>query len=237
MRPSKRQPDQLRSISFTQPSVSHAEGAVLATFGQTQVLCTASVVEGVPRFLRDSAQGWLTAEYGMLPRSTHTRMDREAARGKQTGRTQEIQRLIGRSLRQAIDLKRLGDWTLMIDCDVLNADGGTRTAAISGGYVALVQAIRHLQYQKKLKTDPLRQPVAAVSVGIYRDRVVLDLDYLEDSEADTDMNIIMTDGGRMIELQGTAEKAPFDTADLETMLAYARKGIEGIRAAQEACLS
>lgn len=236
MRPSRRETNQLRAVSFTREFTQHAEGSVLSCFGNTKVLCTASVIEGVPRFLRDSKQGWLTAEYGMLPRSTHDRMAREAARGKQGGRTLEIQRLIGRSLRAAMDLKALGDYTIHIDCDVLQADGGTRTAAISGAYVAVVDALRYMQRNKRIKSDPLRYPVAAVSVGVYQGVPVLDLDYAEDSKAETDMNVVMTDTGQFIEVQGTAEGAPFDQAVLDQLLALAKQGIAEIIAIQRAAL-
>ena len=228
MRPSKRQPNQLRPIEFIRHYTDYAEGSVLACFGNTKVLCNASVTEGVPGFLRDSGQGWLTAEYGMLPRSTHTRSDREAARGKQSGRTQEIQRLIGRALRSAIDLKALGAYTIVIDCDVIQADGGTRTTAISGACVALVDALRHLQTRKLITTDPLKHMVAAVSVGIYKKTPVLDLDYAEDSSAETDMNVVMTDQGGFIEIQGTAESAPFVSDELSSLLDLAKLGINEI---------
>ncbi len=225
-RPSGRAADQLRPVTITRHYTKHAEGSVLVCFGDTQVLCTASVVEGVPRFLKGTHQGWLTAEYGMLPRSTGTRMDREAARGKQSGRTIEIQRLIGRSLRAAVDLKQLGEYTLTVDCDVLQADGGTRTAAITGACVAVVDALRHMQRRQCLQTDPLAAMVAAVSVGIYQGEPVLDLDYAEDSAADTDMNLIMTDKGGMIEIQGTAEKEPFTEAQFQDLLALGKRGID-----------
>ncbi|MCB1828202.1 MAG: ribonuclease PH, partial [Coxiellaceae bacterium] len=201
MRPSKRAADQLRPISFTRHFTKHAEGSVLTCFGDTKVICTASIDEGVPRFLKDSGQGWVTGEYGMLPRSTTERMSREAARGKQGGRTVEIQRLIGRSLRAAVDLEALDGYTITIDCDVIQADGGTRTAAISGSCVALIDAMRSLQYQNKLKKDPLKHMIAGISVGIYEGTPVLDLDYAEDSNAHTDMNIIMTDNEAFIEIQ------------------------------------
>lgn len=236
-RPSGRTADQLRTVTFTRHYTKHAEGSVLVCFGDTKVLCTASVAEGVPRFLRGSDQGWLTAEYGMLPRSTGSRMDREAARGKQGGRTVEIQRLIGRSLRTAIDLKLLGERTITIDCDVIQADGGTRTAAISGACVAVVDALRHLQHTKVLKTDPLRNMIASVSVGIYQGQAVLDLDYPEDSRADTDMNLVMTSSGGIIEIQGTAEKAPFTEQQFEQMLALGKKGIADVLALQEKALA
>lgn len=236
MRPSKRTNDALRSINFTRNYTKHAEGSVLTEFGNTIVLCNATVTEGVPRFLRDSNQGWITAEYGMLPRATNTRTNREAARGKQMGRTVEIQRLIGRSLRAAIDLKKLGNYTITIDCDVLQADGGTRTAAISGACVALVDALNKLQYQKKITTDPLKHMIAAVSVGIYKGEPVLDLDYAEDSNAETDMNFVMTDAGTFVEIQGTAEGDTFQETELYALTALAKKGIAEIIAKQQAVL-
>jgi len=237
MRPSKRAVNEMRPISFIREFTCHAEGSVLACFGNTKVLCNASIVEGVPRFLRDSKQGWLTAEYGMLPRSTHTRMDREAARGKQGGRTVEIQRLIGRSLRAAIDLKRLGQYTINLDCDVIQADGGTRTTAISGACVAMVDALRHLQRKGTLKTDPLKHMVAAVSVGIYKGSPVLDLDYIEDSNAHTDMNVVMTDDDSFVEVQGTAEGAAFKRQELNELLDLAADGVRQILAAQQEALA
>ena len=225
-RPSGRADDQPRLASFTRRFAKHAEGAVLAEFGDTQVLCTASIEESVPPFLRGKGQGWFTAEYGMLPRSTHTRSPREAARGKQSGRTLEIQRLIGRSLRAVTDLKALGERTITVDCDVLQADGGTRTAAISGGYVALAQACRLLAKRRLIAASPLHGQVAAISVGIVGGIVVLDLDYREDSQAEVDMNVVMNDGGAFIELQGTAEGHAFRRHELDTMLALAAGGIE-----------
>lgn len=236
MRPSKRTADTLRPIKFTRNYTKHAEGSVLTEFGDTIVLCNATITEGVPRFLRDSNQGWITAEYGMLPRATNTRTDREAARQKQMGRTVEIQRLIGRSLRAAIDLKKLGNYTITIDCDVLQADGGTRTAAISGACVALVDALNKLQYRKKLTTDPLKHMIAAVSVGIYKGEPVLDLDYAEDSNAHTDMNVVMTDNNAFIEIQGTAEGDAFHDTELNELLALAKKGIQEIIAKQQTAL-
>jgi ribonuclease PH len=217
--------DELRSISIEAPINNHAEGSVLYSSGLTKIHCTASISEGVPRFLRDSNKGWLTAEYGMLPRSTHTRNDREATRGKQSGRTQEIQRLIGRSLRSMINLKKLGDYTVIIDCDVLQADGGTRTASINAGCVALVQAIQSMQYQKILHTDPIIHLIGAVSVGIVKGKPTLDLNYQEDSTADTDLNIVMSEKGDLIEIQGTAEHAPFSRKELDQMLDLAYQGI------------
>jgi len=225
MRPSGRRPDELRPVRVTRGFTHHAEGSVLVEFGGTRVLCTASVEEKVPPFLRDSGRGWVTAEYGMLPRSTHTRTDREAARGKQSGRTQEIQRLIGRSLRAVIDLERLGPRSIQIDCDVLQADGGTRTAAITGAYVALHDAITWLQAKGLLSASPLRDSVAAVSVGVFRGTPVLDLDYAEDSACDTDMNVVMTGTGGFVELQGTAEGAPFTRAQMDALVALAATGI------------
>lgn len=236
MRPSKREFDQLRPISFQRHFTRYAEGSVMTAFGNTQVLCTASVVQGVPRFLRDSGQGWVTAEYGMLPRSTHERMEREATRGKQGGRTVEIQRLIGRALRAAVDLKLLKDYTITIDCDVIQADGGTRTAAISGACVALMDALTTLQAKNLIKGNPLQHQVAAVSVGIYQGEPVLDLDYAEDSKAHTDMNIIMTDKDSFIEIQGTAENGAFSGFELEKLLGLAKKGIREIIAFQKNAL-
>ncbi|SHE76547.1 RNAse PH [Modicisalibacter ilicicola DSM 19980] len=222
-RPSGRQPDQTRHITLTRDYTRHAEGSVLVTFGDTKVLCNASVEAGVPRWLRGKGQGWVTAEYGMLPRATHTRGGREAARGKQGGRTLEIQRLIGRSLRAAVNLKKLGEYTITVDCDVIQADGGTRTASITGGCVALIDAIRHLQRQKLIKGDPFKELVSSVSVGMFRGTPVVDLDYPEDSGAETDMNVVMTEGGGLIEVQGTAETAAFSRAELDAMLDLAEK--------------
>lgn len=236
-RPSGRANDQLREVTITRNYTKHAEGSVLVGFGDTKVLCNASVVEGVPRFLRNSGQGWLTAEYGMLPRSTNTRMNREATRGKQGGRTVEIQRLIGRSLRAAVDLKKLGEFTITVDCDVIQADGGTRTASITGACVAIVDALRSMQRDKKLNTDPLIGMVASVSVGIYKNKPVLDLDYPEDSNAETDLNLVMTETGGLIEIQGTAEQAPFSEDELQSMLALGKKGIQELVAAQKQALA
>ena len=232
MRPSGRAPDEMRSVRFTRDFARHAEGSVLVEFGDTRVLCTASVETGVPPFLRNSGQGWVTAEYGMLPRSTHTRSPREAARGKQTGRTQEIQRLIGRSLRACVDLRALGEHTITIDCDVLQADGGTRTAAITGGYIALVDATRSLVKRGKPAGNPIHGQVAAVSVGICGGEPVLDLDYKEDSEAETDMNVVMNAGGGFIEVQGTAEGHPFRREELDRLLDIAAAGIGRLCALQ-----
>ena len=225
-RPSGRDADQMRPVTFTRRFAKHAEGAVLVEFGDTQVLCTASVEETVPAFLRGKGQGWITAEYGMLPRATHTRSAREAARGKQSGRTLEIQRLIGRSLRAVVDLKALGERTVTVDCDVLQADGGTRTASIAGGFVALAQACRVLERRRLIARTPLHGQVAAVSVGIVGGLPVLDLDYAEDSQAEVDMNVVMNDGGAFIEVQGTAEGHAFRRHELDAMLALAAGGIE-----------
>ena len=236
-RPSGRAPSQLRDISFTRQFTRHAEGSVLVEFGDTRVICTASVEQGVPRFMRGQGRGWVTAEYGMLPRSTGTRMAREASKGKQGGRTVEIQRLIGRSLRAAIDLSRLGEYTINIDCDVIQADGGTRTASITGACVALVDAINHLQRKKLLTEDPLIQMIASVSVGVYQGVPVLDLDYPEDSAADTDMNVVMGEAGGFIEVQGTAEGMPFAREQLDGMLDLASTGINELFASQKAALA
>ena len=235
-RPSGRRPDELRVIRFEPGFTRHAEGSVLAEFGATRVLCTASVEDGVPPFLRGQGQGWITAEYGMLPRATHTRSAREAARGKQTGRTQEIQRLIGRSLRANANLKALGERTVTLDCDVLQADGGTRTAAISGAWVALMLAVDSLVRNGDLKHHPLHGQVAAVSVGIYRGAAVLDLDYAEDGQAETDMNVVMNDAGAFIELQGTAEGHAFRRDELDRMLALAATGTGEIMKLQQGVL-
>jgi ribonuclease PH len=227
----------MRNLRFTRGFTRHAEGSVLAEFGDTRVLCTASVADGVPRFLLGRGQGWVTAEYGMLPRATTERTDREAARGKQSGRTLEIQRLIGRSLRACVDLGQLGERMITLDCDVLQADGGTRTAAISGAWIALADAVRGLLARGALTADPLRGAVAAVSVGIFAGTPVLDLDYDEDSKAETDMNVVMDDQGRFIEVQGTAEGHPFTAAELEALLGLAGGGIREIIAAQRAALA
>ena len=236
-RPSSRQADQLRPVSIVRGFTRHAEGSVLVSFGDTRVICTASVEEKVPPFLRGRGQGWVTAEYGMLPRSTNTRSDREAARGKQSGRTQEIQRLIGRSLRAVIDLDRLGERTVQLDCDVIQADGGTRTAAITGAFVALHDAMTSLQTRGLIAALPLRSFVAAVSVGVVEGDVVLDLDYAEDSSCETDMNIVMTGDGGLVEVQGTAEGAPFTRNQMTRMLDLAGKGIGELVAAQRAALA
>lgn len=235
-RPSSRQADQLRPVRITRQYTKHAEGSVLVEFGDTKIICTASVVAGVPPFLRGQGQGWLTAEYGMLPRSTGTRMGREAARGKQGGRTVEIQRLIGRSLRAAVDLSLLGEYTLQIDCDVIQADGGTRTAAITGAWVALADALASMKREDLLTAEPMVRAIASVSVGIYQGVPVLDLDYPEDSAADTDLNVVMTDKGGFIEVQGTAEAAPFSPEELTAMLELARAGITDLFAAQLSAL-
>jgi ribonuclease PH len=225
IRPSGRAPKQLREVSISRSFTKHAEGSVLIAFGDTKVLCTASVLERVPPHKKGSGEGWVTAEYGMLPRSTHTRSDREAARGKQTGRTQEIQRLIGRAMRSVFNLKILGERTIHLDCDVLQADGGTRTAAITGSYVAARDAINHLLKTGVLKQDPIIDSVAAISVGIFQGQPVLDLDYPEDSSCDTDMNVVMTGKGGMIEIQGTAEGATFSRTELIELLDLAEQGI------------
>jgi ribonuclease PH len=236
-RPSHRAPDELRPVSFTQGFAKHAEGSVLVRFGDTHVLCTASIEETVPPFLRGKGQGWVTAEYGMLPRSTHTRSAREAAKGKQSGRTQEIQRLIGRSLRAVIDLKALGDRTVTIDCDVLQADGGTRTASITGGYVALAQACEKLIARRAITSSPLHGQIAAVSVGIFGGIPVLDLDYAEDSNAETDMNVVMNNGGGFVEIQGTAEGHAFRRHELDALLNLAASGIGQLFALQAQALA
>ena len=237
LRPSGRAVDQLRDIRITRRYTRHAEGSVLIECGETKVICTASIDEKVPPFLKGKGQGWLTAEYGMLPRSTGTRMDREAARGKQSGRTQEIQRLIGRSLRAVLDLSKIGERTIQIDCDVIQADGGTRTASITGAYVAVADAIAYLVAKRNLPVSPLRDHIAAVSVGVFRGTPVLDLDYIEDSDCDTDMNIVMTGSGGFVEIQGTAEGSPFTQDQMNAMLALADKGIKELVAAQKSALS
>jgi len=238
-RPSGRENNQLREVKITRNYTKHAEGSVLVEFGDTKVLCTATVERGVPRFLRGSGKGWVTAEYGMLPRSTNTRNAREASRGKQGGRTVEIQRLIGRSLRAALNLKKLGENTITLDCDVIQADGGTRTASITGAFVALQDAINVLKQDKHgaLKGDPVIQAIAAVSVGIYEGEPVLDLDFAEDSKAETDMNVIMTDKGGFIEVQGTAEGAPYTQEELNAMLDLARQGMDELFAIQRQALT
>ncbi|WP_271272430.1 ribonuclease PH [Aliamphritea hakodatensis] len=238
IRPSNREADQMREVKITRQYTMHAEGSVLVEFGNTKVICTASVERGVPRFLRGSGSGWVTAEYGMLPRATGSRCGREAARGKQGGRTLEIQRLIGRSLRACLNLNKLGENTITIDCDVIQADGGTRTASITGAYVALMDAIAFLKADKHgaMKGDPVKYAIAAVSVGIYKGEPVLDLDYAEDSDAETDMNVVMTDKGGFVEVQGTAEGEPYSRDELNAMLALAEKGIAEITLLQQAAL-
>jgi ribonuclease PH len=236
MRPSKRLPDQLRAISIQRGYTKHAEGSVLVAYGDTKVLCTASVEAKVPPFLKGRGQGWLTAEYGMLPRATNTRGDREAARGKQSGRTQEIQRLIGRSMRAVVDLSRLGERTIQIDCDVLQADGGTRTASITGAFVAVHDALSWLKARGALPELPLKDFVAAVSVGVFGGTPVLDLDYAEDSACGTDMNVVMTGAGGFVEVQGTAEGAAFSRSELDELLELADKGIRELVAAQRQSL-
>jgi ribonuclease PH len=235
-RPSGRQPNELRTVEIIRHYTKHAEGSVLVKFGDTHVLCTASVDEKVPGFLKGKGQGWVTAEYGMLPRSTGSRMDREAARGKQSGRTQEIQRLIGRSLRAIIDLEKLGERSIQIDCDVIQADGGTRTASITGAYVALQDAINHLISKKLITESPLKDSVAAISVGVYKGMPVLDLDYIEDSDCDTDMNVVMTGKGGFVEIQGTAEGEPFSAKEMNAMLALASEGISSLVTKQKQAL-
>ncbi|MEZ8026262.1 ribonuclease PH [Enterovibrio norvegicus] len=236
MRPSGREVGQIRPVTMTRHFTAHAEGSVLVEFGDTKVICTATVEEGVPRFLKGKGQGWITAEYGMLPRATHTRNRREAANGKQGGRTMEIQRLIARSLRAAVNLDQLGDFTITVDCDVIQADGGTRTASISGASVAMADALNKLVAEGKLKANPMKGHVAAVSVGIYEGTPICDLEYLEDSAAETDMNVVMLEDGRMIEVQGTAEGEPFTAEELNAMLSLANKGIEDIIVIQKASL-
>ena len=236
-RPSQRANNQLRKVEIIRHYTKHAEGAVLVKFGDTHVLCTASVDEKVPGFLKGKGQGWVTAEYGMLPRSTGSRMDREAAKGKQSGRTQEIQRLIGRSLRAIIDLEKLGERSIQIDCDVIQADGGTRTASITGAYVALHDAISTLLKNGKLAQNPLKQAVAAISVGVYKGTPVLDLDYIEDSDCDTDMNVVMTADGGFVEIQGTAEGVPFSRDAMNAMLDLAANGISQLISKQNEALS
>lgn len=236
IRPSARNNNQLRDVEIIRHYTKHAEGSVLVKFGDTHVLCTASVEERVPGFLKGQGQGWVTAEYGMLPRSTGSRMQREAARGKQSGRTQEIQRLIGRSLRAVIDLKKLGERTIHFDCDVIQADGGTRTASITGAYVAMQDAITHLVENKLLTESPLAQAVAAISVGVYKGSPVLDLDYIEDSDCDTDMNFVMTSDGGFVEIQGTAEGEPFSRETMNAMTDLAERGITQLLTMQKEVL-
>lgn len=236
MRPSGRSHEQLRAINITRQYTKHAEGSVLVEFGDTKVLCNASINDQLPKFLKGQNQGWITAEYGMLPRSTHLRMDREAAKGKQSGRTQEIQRLIARSLRAAVNLKELGDRAITIDCDVIQADGGTRTASITGACVALADAIRHLYNTDTIQTNPMKHLVASVSVGIFQGEPIVDLDYAEDCNAETDMNIVMNDMGEFIEVQGTAESKPFTYNQLNAMLELAKNGISELIKAQKMAL-
>lgn len=237
MRPSGRQVNELREIRITRNFTKHAEGSVLVEFGDTKVICTASVDNGVPRFMRGEGKGWVTAEYGMLPRSTGSRMIREAAKGKQSGRTVEISRLIGRCLRAAVDMKALGEFTIQIDCDVIQADGGTRTASITGAYVALQDAINGLIESGKVKNNPIKSPIAAVSVGIYDGTPVLDLDYAEDSVAETDLNVIMTAKGGFVEIQGTAEQEAFSPDELTSMLSLAKEGINTLCEKQQEALN
>ncbi len=236
MRPSQRANHQIRDIQISRNYTKHAEGSVLVAFGDTKVICTATVQVGVPSFLKDSGRGWITAEYGMLPRSTHERMQREAAKGKQVGRTQEIQRLIARSLRAAVDLYAVGENTIIVDCDVIQADGGTRTASITGGCVALYDAVQHLINKNTLTVNPFQQFVASLSVGIFEGEIIIDLDYTEDANAETDMNIVMTEKGDFIEIQGTAEKKTFNQIELNAMLALAQNGIEQLIAKQKAII-
>ncbi|MBT0723648.1 ribonuclease PH [Rosenbergiella sp. S61] len=237
MRPAGRSAQQVRPVTITRHYTKHAEGSVLVEFGETKVLCNATVEEGVPRFLKGQGQGWVTAEYGMLPRSTHSRMPREAAKGKQGGRTLEIQRLIARSLRAAVDLKALGEYTITLDCDVIQADGGTRTASITGACVALADALNALVAKGKLAKNPMKGMVAAISVGVVDGEARCDLEYVEDSAADTDMNVVMLEDGRMIEVQGTAEGEPFSHEELLALLALAKEGINELITAQKAALN
>lgn len=236
MRATQRAFDELRIIHLTRSFTCYAEGSVLVAFGNTKVICTASVISGVPKFLKGSSQGWITAEYGMLPRATHTRSEREASRGKQTGRSLEIQRLIGRVLRMSVDLKQLGENTIYLDCDVIQADGGTRTAAITGASIALRDALTVMQKKGEVLNDPWRYLVAAVSVGIYQGKVLLDLDYAEDSQAETDMNVVMTEQGRILEVQATAEKNAFSKLQLQEMLSIAEQGINQLFEKQRALI-
>ncbi|MBC3766516.1 ribonuclease PH [Neptunicella marina] len=237
MRPSGRTANQIRPVSFTRQFTCHAEGSVLVEFGNTKVLCNATVEEGVPRFMKGQGKGWVTAEYSMLPRSTHTRSDREAARGKQSGRTLEIQRLIARSLRAAVDLKQLGENTIVVDCDVIQADGGTRTASITGACVALVDALNWMRAKGLIKTNPLKHMIAALSVGVYQGTPIADLEYVEDSAAETDMNVVMTDTGKLIEVQGTAEEEPFSFDEMQEMMELAKHGLREIFDLQKSALN
>ncbi|WP_416307185.1 ribonuclease PH [Neptunicella sp. SCSIO 80796] len=237
MRPSGRTANQIRPVTFTRNFTCHAEGSVLVEFGNTKVLCNASVEEGVPRFMKGQGKGWVTAEYSMLPRSTHTRSDREAARGKQGGRTLEIQRLIARALRAAVDLKLLGENTIIVDCDVIQADGGTRTASITGACVALVDALTYMRSKGIIKTNPLKHMIAALSVGVYKGTPIADLEYLEDAAAETDMNVVMTDTGKLIEIQGTAEEEPFSFDEMQEMMELAKHGLREIFDLQKSALN
>ncbi|MBU2969817.1 ribonuclease PH [Pseudoalteromonas sp. C2R02] len=237
MRPSERTSNQIRPVTFTRDYTMHAEGSVLVEFGNTKVLCTATVESGVPRFMKGQGKGWVNAEYSMLPRATHTRCGREAARGKQGGRTMEIQRLIARSLRAAIDLSALGENTITIDCDVIQADGGTRTASISGACVALVDALTHMRNKGMINSNPLKYMIAAISVGIYKGEAISDLEYIEDSVAETDMNVVMTETGKLIEVQGTAEGEPFSFEELDTLTGLAKNSILEIIDAQKKALA
>jgi ribonuclease PH len=237
MRPSGRTVGQIRPVTITRNFSCHAEGSVLSEFGNTKVLCNASVTEGVPRFMKGQGKGWVTAEYSMLPRATHTRSDREAARGKQGGRTLEIQRLIARSLRAAVDLKLLGENTIVVDCDVIQADGGTRTASITGACVALVDALTWMRAKGILKTNPMKHMIAAISVGIYKGNAIADLEYVEDSAADTDMNVVMTDTGKLIEVQGTAEEEPFSFEEMQEMLELAKHATRELFDEQKSALN
>ncbi len=237
MRPSGRTSNQIRPVTITRQYTCHAEGSVLIEFGNTKVLCNASVEEGVPRFMKGQGKGWITAEYSMLPRATHTRSGREAARGKQGGRTLEIQRLIARSLRAAVDLKLLGENTITVDCDVIQADGGTRTASITGACVALVDALSWMRTKGLLKTNPLKHMIAALSVGIYKGTPIADLEYLEDSDAETDMNVVMTDTGHLIEVQGTAEGEPFSFDEMQAMMELAKDGLRELFDEQKSALN
>ena len=237
MRPSGRTASQIRPVTFTRQFTCHAEGSVLVEFGNTKVICTASVEEGVPRFMKGKGEGWITAEYSMLPRATHSRSGREAARGKQGGRTLEIQRLIARSLRAAVDLKLLGENTITLDCDVIQADGGTRTASITGACVALVDALTHMRSKGILKANPLKHMIAALSVGVYKGNAIADLEYLEDSDAETDMNVVMTETGKLIEVQGTAEGEPFSFEEMSEMLDLAKHGLRELFDIQKTALN
>lgn len=237
MRPSGRTPGQIRPVTITRQFTAHAEGSILIEFGETKVICTATVEEGVPRFLKGQGKGWITAEYGMLPRSTHTRMRREAAQGKQSGRTLEISRLIARSLRAAVDLVALGENTITVDCDVIQADGGTRTASITGACVALVDAINFMRAKDIIKTNPLKHMIAAVSVGIYKGQPISDLEYVEDAAAETDMNVVMTETGKLIEVQGTAEEEPFSFDEMQEMMQLAKHSINELFDVQKSALS